>query len=139
MRHLRSLLRLGSFPQLMWGNLASHCNYVVTLYIGRSTLVGHRPMKSLLSVCPSVYSSVRPLLSFLKIGSLVFSDIIHDDSWPWYLLTDRARFLKKNFGDPNEWARWDKIGSKNRFFAIFSSLIHYFSLKLHSTIACNNV
>ena len=95
MRHLRSLLRLGSFPQLMWGNLASHCNYVVTLYIGRSTLVGHRPMKSLLSVCPSVYSSVRPLLSFLKIGSLVFSDIIHDDSWPWYLLTDRARFLKK--------------------------------------------
>ena len=30
-----------------------------------------------LSVCPSVR---QPSLSFLKIGSLVFSDIVHDDS-----------------------------------------------------------
>ena len=37
-----------------------------------------RPMKSLWSVCPS--PSVCPSLSFLKIGSLVFSDIVHDDS-----------------------------------------------------------
>ena len=27
--------------------------------------------------------SVRPSLSFLKIGSLVFCDIVHDDRWPW--------------------------------------------------------
>ena len=53
---------------------------------GRSMLVRQRPMKLLSSVCPS--------LSFLKIGSLVFSDIVHDDSWPWYLMTDRARFFK---------------------------------------------
>ena len=32
--------------------------------------------------------SVRPPLSFLKFGSLVFSDIVHDDSWPWYLVND---------------------------------------------------
>ena len=39
-------------------------------YFGRSTLVGQRPMKSL----SSVRLSVRP------IGSLVFSDVVHDDS-----------------------------------------------------------
>ena len=51
-------------------------------------------MKSLSSVGPSVH----PSLNFLKIESLVFSDIVHDDSWPWYLVTDGARFSKKNFG-----------------------------------------
>ena len=39
-----------------------------------------------LSVCQS--------LIFLKIGSLVFSDIVHDDSRPWSLVTDGARFLQ---------------------------------------------
>ena len=53
-----------------------------------------------LAVCPSVRPSfrpsVRPSLSFLKIGSLVLSDIVHDDIWPlYYLVTDEARFLKK--------------------------------------------
>ena len=43
--------------------------------IGRPILVGLGPMKSLLSVCLSVCLSVRPSLDFLKIGSLVFSDI----------------------------------------------------------------
>ena len=38
--------------------------------------------------------SVRPSLSFHKIVSLVFY-IIHDDSWPWYLVTGEARSLKK--------------------------------------------
>ena len=32
-----------------------------------------------------------------------------------------------------------KIGPKTRFFVIFSSLVHQFSLKLHTVIACNNV
>ena len=54
-----------------------------------------------LSVCPSVRPSVRlsvrPSLSFLKIESLVFSDIVHNDSWAWDLLTDGARFLKNNW------------------------------------------
>ena len=39
--------------------------------------------------------SVRSSLNFLKIESLVFSDSVHDDSWPGYLVTDGARFLKK--------------------------------------------
>ena len=41
-------------------------------------LVGQRLMKLFMSVCPSV--STRPSLSFLKIGLLVFSDILHGDS-----------------------------------------------------------
>ena len=40
--------------------------------------------------------SARPSLSFLKIGWLVFSHIVHDDSWPWYLVTNEARLFKKN-------------------------------------------
>ena len=50
------------------------------IYVGRSTLVGQRPMKSLSSVCLSICPSLRPLLSYLKIRLLVFSDILHDNS-----------------------------------------------------------
>ena len=39
--------------------------------------------------------SVRTSLIFLKTGSLAFSDIVPDDSWPLYLVTNEARFLKK--------------------------------------------
>ena len=67
-----------------------------------------------LAVCPSVRPSfrpsARPSLSFLKIGSLVLSDIVHDDIWPLYLVTDEARFLKKKFFcDPNlgPGPKWD--------------------------------
>ena len=40
----------------------------------------------------SVHPSVRPSLSFLKIESLVFSDIVHDDSQPSHLVTDKPGF-----------------------------------------------
>ena len=42
-----------------------------------------RPMESLSSISLrlSVRPSVRLSLSFFKIGSLVFSDIVHYDSW----------------------------------------------------------
>ena len=59
--------------------------------IGCLTLVRQCSIKSLSSVC----LSVCPSLHFLKIGSLVFCDIVHDDSWPWILVTDEARFLRK--------------------------------------------
>ena len=39
-----------------------------------------------LSVCQFVVLSDHPSLSFLKFGSLFFSDILPDDSWPWYLV-----------------------------------------------------
>ena len=40
---------------------------------------------------------LRLSLSFLRIGSLLlfFFDIVQD-SWPWCLVTDEARFLKKS-------------------------------------------
>ena len=62
--------------------------------LGHLTLVKQPPMKSLLSICLSVYPSISPPLSFLEIASLVFSDIVLD-SWPWHLMTYKARFLKK--------------------------------------------
>ena len=61
---------------------------------GRSTLVGQRPMKSRSSVCPSVLSSIR----FVKIGSLDFSDFVHDGSCSWYLVTDEVTFIFKKWG-----------------------------------------
>ena len=71
----------------------------------------------------SVFLFVRPSLSFFKIGSLVFSDIVHDNSWPCYLVTDVARFLQKKLA-ARIWDKWFKIWLKSRFFAIFSGLIH---------------
>ena len=67
-------------------------------------LVGQHPMESLsvcLSVQVSVYLSIHLSLSFCKIESLVFSDIVHDDSWPKYLVTEGVRFLKKHNGSLN--------------------------------------
>ena len=86
-------------------------------FIGRSTLVGQRPMKSLSSVwtsiCPSIRPSirpsvrssfrlsvrrfVRPSLSFLTIGSLLFSGIVHNDSWPWSIISNgwRSQIFEK--------------------------------------------
>ena len=46
------------------------------MLIGRSTLVSYE----ITLIRLSVRLSVRPSLSFLKIGILVFSDIVHDDS-----------------------------------------------------------
>ena len=64
--------------------------------------------------------------SCLKIGSLVFSDIVHDDNWQWYLVTDENRFLKKNLTAQTR-VKWAKISLKIRFFGIFSSLVCCFS------------
>ena len=57
-----------------------------------------------LSVCLSnrlsVRPTVRPTLIFLEIGSLAFSDNLHDVDWLWHLVTDQARFLKKTLAAP---------------------------------------
>ena len=68
--------------------------------------------------------SVRPSLSFLKIESSVFSNIVHDDSWPWYIVTDEARFLKKKFG-PKFGSKGSRSGPKLGFsyFLKFGSLV----------------
>ena len=90
-------------------------------------------MKSL----SSVYSSVRPSLSFLKIGSLVFSDIAHDDNLPWYLVTGEPRFLKKRFWRPKLRAHGSKSGQKLVFPQFSQVCFISFSLILHEIIACH--
>ena len=87
-----------------------------------------------LSICLSVRSS----LSFLKIESLAFSNIVHDNSWPWYLRSYKARFLKKRLAT-RIWGQRAQIRSKMRFFVILLNLDHTFSLKLHTMIACDNI
>ena len=82
-------------------------------------------MKSL----SSVYQSVRLPLSFLKIRSLVFPDTVHDDSWPYYLVADKSRFLKKKKFDGSSFGPTDLNQTENGFFPILLSLHHTFSLK----------
>ena len=73
-------------------------------------------------VCLSLSPSVT---KFSKDVSLVFSDIVLNDSWPWYLVTHRARFLKKKKKNAGLiWAKCAKIRPKNKFFTIFSSSDH---------------
>ena len=96
-----------------------------------------------LSVCLSVYLSVclsaRPSLTFLKIGSLAFSEIVHDDSWPRYVVTDRAIFLKKRLWQPEYLFQRASITSKMWIFAIFVRLDHKFSLEFCTMIVFDNV
>ena len=84
--------------------------------------------------------------SALKLGFLQFSQVWFI-SFPWYCIHDSLqqcltcstnKIHEKNLGDPNLF-QGSKIGPQTRFFAIISSLVHYFSLKLYTMIACNNV
>ena len=78
-----------------------------------------------LSVRLSVRISAPPFLgsslSFLRIKSLVFAGIIHDDSWPWYLVTDEPRFLKKKNNNLNQ--------TQNEIFRYFLKLGSYVFLE----------
>ena len=91
-----------------------------------------------LSVCLSVGWSVclsaRLSLTFLKTGSLAFSEIVHDDSWPRYVVTDQAIFLKKRLWQPAYLFQRASIRSKMCFFAIFLRLDHKFSLEFCTMI-----
>ena len=96
---------------------------LIILIMGRLTLDRILWNHSRPSVPLSIYPSFCLSLNFVKIGSIIFSDIVRDDSWPWYLVTDKARFLKESF--LTEFGlNWKKIGPKIRFFAIFANLIH---------------
>ena len=57
--------------------------------------------------------------SFLKIGLLVFSDIVHQDSWPWYLVTDKARFLKKKIWRSKLVSNVPKLDQRLGFLSFF--------------------
>ena len=68
---------------------------------------------------------------FLKFGSLVFLKITQDKSLEQCLTTGRGKNHLKSLGTQN----WPEI----RFFTIFSSLHHQFSLILHRIAAWDNV
>ena len=67
--------------------------------VSRSTLVGQGRYKITL-VRLSIRLSVRPSLNFLKIGSLLFSDIVHDELTMIYSDWQSQSFEKK-FDGPN--------------------------------------
>ena len=54
------------------------------------------------------------------VGSLVFSDFLHGGSWPWYLVTAGARFLKKKLVT-RILTNWAKIRPQTSFF-LFSQV-----------------
>ena len=76
-------LQLKSYD-LMEGSLNPCLNFC---FIGCSTLVGQRPMKSPSSVCLFVCLSIHPSASFSRL-----------DHWLTMVVTDEVRFLKKKFG-----------------------------------------
>ena len=88
-------------------------------------------------VCLFVCLSVWFWLRFLKIWSLFFPDIVQDDGWPWYLVTDSQIFLKiwqLEFGSTGP-----KPGLKLCFFCYFLKFGLLVFLELHTMIACKNV
>ena len=85
------------------------------LLLVAETTMAKQKQHSCLSVCLSACLSVRPSLNFLKIGSLVFYNIAHGDSWAWYLLTDEATFLKKKKWRPEFGRNVPKSGPKSGF------------------------
>ena len=77
------------------------------------------------SVSPSVRSSVRSSGGFLRIGSLLFSDFLHEDRKLPNLKSDGARFLKKNLICPF-WAIMADFWPENR---VICNFLKIYSLK----------
>ena len=67
----------------------------------------------LLSVCPSCPSALLSV-SFLKIGSLVFSETLHGVRGPYIVVCDRGRFWKKSSLGKND-QKWSKMTQKHGF------------------------
>ena len=91
-----------------------------------------------LSVCLAIGLSIHlSITKFSQDWIISFFWYLHD-SWPWYLVIGEVRFFNKTLA---VWilTKWVKIWLETRFYVIFSSLVRYFSLKLHTMIAGNNV
>ena len=84
----------------------------------------------------SNHLSVHSSLSFLNNGSLVHSDIVHDDTWSGYLVTDKARFLKKPLA-ACIWPNGPKSDPKLVFFPPFSQV--WLTLATMSIICRGNI
>ena len=76
---------------------------------------------------------------FLEFGSLVFLEIEYNDSLQQCLICSRGKTHRKKFLGPKLEQTSQNWPEMRGFFAIFPILVHYFSLKLHTMITCNNV
>ena len=74
---------------------------------------------------------------FFKFGSLDFLEIAYNYSLQQCITSSRAKTHKKSFGTKFG-PKQAKFQPDTRFSTIFSSLVHWFSLKLHTMIACSN-
>ena len=81
----------------VYSQIPRHSLYTTCRALDISQTASYEITLVCLSICLSICLS-------LKTGLLVFSDVVDDDSWPWYLATDEGRFLKKKiFHDlPNQ-------------------------------------
>ena len=73
---------------------------------------------------------MRFFCHFIEFGSNAFLEIAYNDSLGQWLTSSRGKTLKKILG-AQIWAKQAKTGPEIRFFAIFSTLVHYFSFQLH--------
>ena len=78
-------------------------------------------------------------MSFSQVDSLVFLEIAYNISLQQCLTSSGIKSLKKIFGSKFGPKGLEKIGLETRFFAIFSSFVHYFLFKLHRMVCWNNV
>ena len=86
----------------------------------------------------SCYSQIFVPFFFLKFGSLFFLEMAFNDSSQQFLRSSRGKITKKKSW-AQIWTKRGKIRPMIRFFAIFLSWVHWFSLKLHTVVACDNV
>ena len=122
------------FKLLIWGLFYLIVRFIVKLFIYYWMLDTRQgPTKSFSSVRLSVHLSILPFvrlsLTFLKIGSLDFPDIVHDDSWPWYLVIYEARLLKKN-GGPTEFGSNGHKSGQDEVFCYFLEFVSYVFLEI---------
>ena len=74
----------------------------------------------------------------LRFSSLLFHEILQDDSLEQCPTACRGKTRKKNFEGPNL-GQTCQNWVENQFFSIFSSLLHQFLFNLHRMIAWSNV
>ena len=106
--------------------------YFWTLDVSRTASSYETTSVRRLSVCSFVRPLVLPSLTFLKIGSLAFSDIVHDDSW-WHLVTEKTRFKKKKIW----WPKFGPSETKSDRKLVFGHFLKFTSL-VFPEIAHNN-
>ena len=83
---------------------------------------------------PDLVPKIRCFAIFLSL-SYISLEIAYNDSLRQHLTPSRGKTHRKNFLVP----KFGPVGPEIRFFAIFSSLVHWFSFKCYKIIAWNNV